>query len=306
MPVMKDYKVLVKPRSPCGTPWRSDTLTGHIACLIAWRDGPNAVAKSIELFRRGEPPFVLSDGFPEGLLPMPALPPKILTEYSTEPSEMKKLKRAKYISLRQFKQFRRGENLTGEFPSDPWVTAEVMHAAISRLTYTTGDEAGNLFQTYDAFLPPSVNLVVYARVAEGWEDKLHSLFDDLAKSGYGRDASVGLGAFSVEAFEPFDAFTPNSDENSFMSLSTFCPADSDPTEGYYKIEVKYGKLNFVPYSAQNPFKKPIVQILPGAVFWAKEGIKPFYGRVVEEIAPGFSLAVQFCYCLPVPVKTVWG
>lgn len=218
---------------------------------------------------------------------------------------MKKTYKAKYITFEQFESFRKGKKLKGDFPTDKWVTAEVLHASLSRLTYTTSDDAGNLFATYDTFLHPSSKLTIYARVLEGWEDKLHSLIGDLAKIGYGRDASVGLGAFTPESFEPFDAFSTGGDENGFMALSSFCPAKDDPTDGYYKIEAKYGKVNFEPYSSQNPFKKPILhQVLAGAVFRTNGTTKQVYGRVVENVAPGFSSAVQLCYCMPVPVRVL--
>ncbi len=67
----EDYRILVEPTGPIGTPWQSDTLFGHFVWLVAMQEGKAAVQKFLEPFLDREPPFILSDGFPENLLPSP-------------------------------------------------------------------------------------------------------------------------------------------------------------------------------------------------------------------------------------------
>ncbi len=69
------YRYILRPSGPFGTPLRSDTLHGHLVCVAAELDGPDAATALVERFISDDPPFVCSSAFPAGLLPMPCLPP---------------------------------------------------------------------------------------------------------------------------------------------------------------------------------------------------------------------------------------
>ncbi|NLI15122.1 MAG: hypothetical protein GX409_02425 [candidate division Zixibacteria bacterium] len=98
--------------------------------------------------------------------------------------------------------------------------------------------------------------------------------------------------------EPFAKFGEINNPNGFVSLSSMTPAADDPIDARIKIRTKYGKLG--EGIQTNPFKRPLIQIEPGAVFNTGSKPKEFYGRIVENIAPGNPEAVQNCYTLAVP------
>ena len=87
----------------------------------------------------------------------------------------------------------------------------------------------------------------------------------LGRTGYGADASVGHGAF-----EPSDEPTPCPDlddvldADGFISLSTFQPASTDPSDGFWRVFVKYGKLA-PEFHGSAVFKRPQNNVLRDAM-----------------------------------------
>jgi len=291
-----------------GTPWQADTIMGHIAWLVAYQEGDNGVKKFLTPFLKGNPPFVLSDGFPSGLLPRPmgqkqSAKVKDLDSYIKERRERK----TEFLNLIHFDAIRRGQEIEIETLPSPWEEVETLHAVISRTTGTTTDEAGNLFADESLALKRELGgsnstiLTIYTCCLGEWTKKVEKLFRDLSLMGFGRDKSVGLGHFEFVGIEPWDGFSNFGGSNGFISLSTYVPAVNDPTDGKWALNVKYGKLG-ENIGGGNPFKRPLMQIKPGAIFYAGGRPKPFYGRVVLGLAPGFPDAVQICYCLAVPCK----
>lgn len=65
--------------------------------------------------------------------------------------------------------------------------------------------------------------------------------------------------------------------------------------------VKYGKLGEEKTFCGNPFKKPLIMLKPGAVL-RDDNPRPWYGRLVEQIAYADPAVVHFAYAFPVPVR----
>ena len=302
------FRLSFRLRSLLGTPWQADTLTGSLAWLVAFREGEKGIGDFLALFIAGKPPFVLSDGFPEGLLPRPLKEKEAslandLAAYARE----KKLRKSEYLRVAQFEALRCGKPISIDPVPSPWENVETLHAAISRTTGTTSGEAGTLFATESLGVRSegegryAPNFDIYAICLQGWSGKLESLFRDLARVGFGRDKSVGLGQFDFAGMGHWEGFNHFDGANGFINLSTFVPAADDPTDGKWALSIKYGKLG-ENAGGGNPFKTPLLQIKPGGVFKTGAKPKPFYGRVVQGLAPGFPSALQICYGLAVPCK----
>jgi len=296
---MEDYRIRIRLKSPAGTPWQSDTIFGHLCWQVVYGVIDRDIKSFLEPFVEGSPPFVLSDGFPAGLMPRPMLqdtlePAGTLDEYAAN----KRWRKAAYISVEDFLAVCRGEKTQGEPYDDPWVLATTPHASISRVTSTTG-EGGAFFETESAYLSSPGEVDIYLRCEAGWADKVIELLKAVSKTGYGRDKSVGLGAFEVAAIDKSDGFACFEGANGFVSISSMVPAASDPFDARYRLRVKKGRLG-EEWVQPNPFKRPLLQMEPGAVFKVHGEIKEFYGRVVKNLAPGKPEVVQNCYALPVP------
>jgi CRISPR-associated protein Csm4 len=304
---MRTYRVDIAVPSGFITAWQSDTIFGHL-CWAAERHGNFANFKGaaglIELFRAGDIPFVISDGFPAGLLPAPiTLKGRFLSEASENLDSssyalMKKAKKREYLTLAQFQAFQRGETPSLENESNGFVRATTLHNKISRFTNTTGD-SGSLFERDEIFAPGG-KVQIYAKVHEGFEDDLRLLFELMAHSGFGAKKSSGKGACSVESFELCNDFESSSKPAGFVMLSHYVPAHGDPAEGAYKTMVKYGKLGEDKTFNGNPFKKPLMMLKPGAVF-NTANVKHYYGRLVENIAYTDSDVVQYGFGFALPI-----
>lgn len=296
---MRDYRIRLKLKSHSGTPWQSDTIFGHLCWQVVYGAIDADIQSFLKPFLNGKPPFVLSDGFPAGMMPRPLLmsapdPVSTVEEYAAN----KRWRKAVYYTLDDFLRVCRGGKPEGEPLDDPWLHMITPHASLDRITNTTSSEGGGFYETESESLKAPSEIDIYARCENGWDEKLRVLFKAMSKTGFGRDKSVGLGAFEVVSLMEFDRFSGIDRANGFISLSTMVPAEGDPTDAYYRLRLKVGKLG--ESASGNPFKKPLLQMEPGAVFRTDRALEDYYGTVITGLAPGKPEAVQNCYCLAVP------
>jgi CRISPR-associated protein Csm4 len=302
---MKTYRLKIKPLSGFLTPWQADTIFGSLCWIIAWRDGKDALMKFLQEYKNSNPLFILSDGMPCDLLPAPAHLPLMMTrsENRADYEKGKKLKKVSWLSPEAFESVCRG-NMGDDLLEDckPFKTFTSLHSSINRITGTTGEE-GALFELQEYALAKSSEAIsIYIKIRDDWEEKVFSLFNDLSLIGYGKKKSVGKGSFKIiGGLERFETFERLEDSNGFVSLSNFVPSASDPTEGYYKTMVKYGKLGGEFTFSENPFKKPLMMLTAGSVFKVDEVVMPFYGRMVEGLSAIKPEVVHYGYAFSVPI-----
>lgn len=297
---MKMYRFRLKPGGSFRTAWSSDTLTGALFWAYYRREGEQALTSLIREFHLGQPPFVLSCGFPGDLLPKPVLPAARQAEKPTlaQLRMYKKIKKTEWLTLAAFNRWLLGEQvITGEL-QQPLLTELIMHNEVSRITGTTGD-THSLFAAEETFLNEECQYItVYAFAREGWQHRLQELFEDLGKGGIGARASTGKGTFHMAACDEFSFNSPQI-FNGYILLGNAVPNASDPARGYMKIIVKRGKLGEEKSKTANPFKKPLLMLKPGSVFYTDAGLK-WIGRLVEGIAPGFPESVQCGMAVVIP------
>lgn len=299
---MKIYRLRLKPLSAFLTPWHADTIFGAVCWVMAWRDGEEALARFLREYKDGNPPFVLSDGMPGDLLPAPASLSLRESKENTleEYRKNKRLKKVSWLTSEEFEAVRRGNHeVEPKEDAKAFKPAETLHSSINRNTGTTDE--GALFELEEYALEAD-SISIYLKIKDDWEGKVVHLFKDLSMTGYGKKKSVGKGSFELSGeLEAFDKFNDFNGANGFVSLSSFVPAKNDPTEGFHKTLVKYGKLDGEFALSGNPFKKPLLMLTAGSVFKVEETIKPFYGRMVEGIAPHKPEIVHYGYAFAVPV-----
>lgn len=294
---MKTYRIEIKLESPVLTPFQADTIFGHLCWMVKYGDGEEALGKFLEPFKSGEPPFLISDGFPWDLLPKP-----LSAELNiTDPIQRKNIKKLEWVEIPDFDRIRRVETIT-EFGTKedkgPTQTTST-HNIINRLTNTTLSEGG-VYSVPETIIS---EVSIYFKIADDqWKNKVINLLKELSKTGYGRKKSIGKGQFSVKKIEEF-GFDTIKNANGFVTLSNFCPAETDSTEGFYKTFVKYGKLGEEFTFCGNPFKKPLVMLKTGSVFKTEKQPKEFYGRMLQDgISPAKSEVVHYAYAFALPMK----
>lgn len=303
---MKTCCLKIKPHSSFLTPWQADTIFGSLCWIMAWREGEDALKQFLEEYKNGNPVFVLSDGMPGDLLPAPAHLSLMRKQSDSleDYQKGKKLKKILFLTPDEFDAIRNGKmEIQQREDIKTLKNFTTLHSSINRISGTTGDE-GSLFELEEYAVESKLETIsIYLKIRNGWEEKVFSLFKDLSLIGYGRKKSIGKGSFEIIGSpEPFNKFDNFEGANGFISLSNFVPAKDDPIEGFYKTTIKYGKLGGEFTFSGKPFKKPLMMLITGSSFRVKGNIKPFYGRIVEGIAPAKPEVIHYGYAFAVPIK----
>ena len=324
---MQTYRTRLRMRSATLTPWQADTLFGHWCWLILYEEGESALSAFLDPFRAGDPPLVLSNGFPMddevARLPRPILPQRRADggskrEMIQEMERVKAVKAIRFVTLEEFNALCRGDEVPLGERKEPLQTRPMLKNQINRLSGTTTPieegEGGNLYDVEEiAFVdssdvyPRALDVAFYVKARDGdWGDRAEQLFSYLAQSGYGAKKSVGYGQVRVVSWKPFHGFERPVGANGFVSLSHWVPARGDPRMGFYDTLVKYGKLGEELAVGENPFKFPLTMLTSGSSFYAEGSIREVYGRLVTQIAPAAPQVVQYGFafavpaCLPLP------
>ncbi len=294
---MMTFRATLRLRSATSSPWQADMLFGHLCWQLRYERGEPALADLLARYRAGDPPLLLSDGFPSGWLPRPLGPgPRVRAGEA-------------WVSHADFAAICCGG------PADPAAQPAfgagrlapkqgVSRASASEPAGEPAYHVPELAPLAPRDQPAPSDIDVYARVAdEAWAERAQSWLAQLARGGYGARKSAGYGQVALAGWEPWPAFDqapPGA--NGFVSLANWVPARHDPTDGDYATLVKYGKLGEALAGAGNPHKFPLLLLAAGSRFRDAQP-RPWYGRLVEQIAVSADApVVQYAYALAVPCK----
>lgn len=328
---MKTFRIRLRFTSPCRTPLQSDTIFGCLCWIIRYTRGEKTLKDDILQGYDEEPSLLVSDGFPEGQLPFPCLPPlsrededQLFSEFFHDTSRtsffaykalMKRFRKRAWVGVEEIeenagllnaltiaKSFLRGVvtkegkiKLKNEDVRGQEIYEELIpHNTINRMTGRVEKEGGGFFHTTERSMKYPV-IDVYLKTSLAWEAGIvRQLFEQLGQWGYGGDRSTGRGQFVVEEAVP--CRLPETG-NAVMSLSHFVP-DGTLDDGFYNLETKYGKLggHYSQGSAAFP-KTPVVMLTPGSVFKVRD-IRPFYGVSLGAVHPELTGVRQQTYLFP--------
>jgi len=309
------YKLTIEPVTSFGTPLQSDTIFGHLMWALRYREGEEALAGFLDLYRAGKPPLLVSAGFPAGTLPAPVL------------RVGRGQKVGAYLPLRQWREI--APRLSGDALwrahleareevrtiRDEEVKHGVVGTAVDRITGSARE--GRLFVSMETFYGPQRRFEIWHKVdetEEGLLDRLAVWWRWVERNGFGRGKSRGHGAFRIEEkdgqmLEPADGQLPQvAQPNGFVTLSAWVPEAGDPTNVTYRTRIKRGKLAEA-RAIPSPWKKPLLMLEPGAVarLGKQDGdLRQWYGRLVEDVHWTEHDVVQYGYAFPLPVRVERG
>lgn len=302
---MKTYRLKLRPVGRFITPLKADTLFGGLCWSLRYSLGERALNSFLDAYRSGEPPLVLSNAMPGDLFPKPFV--RLTGPVSGSGSEMldnlreaKRLKDIHYLDATEFRGVCRGERPFVKKKDPPFISISQVHNQIDRLEGRACTEGG-LYAQEEWYLNTNVAeyLTVYIRVNSEYLGPVFDAFKALGRIGVGKRKSTGKGAFELLASEEFSFGTPNG-VNAFISLSDFVPAKDDPTEGYYSLQFKYGKLGEEYASRYSPFKRPFAMLSAGSCFLTDECDRPYFGRMVEGVSPVAPQVLHYGLAFSVP------
>lgn len=291
-----------------GTPLVGDTLFGQLCWAARELLGNEKLNTLLDGYTSGSPWAIVSDGFPCGFLPKATLPAFILSQQSTDVQERKQEKAKHWIPLtvtdKPLQQWLsvavndneafQGDRASSKF-SQPIETVQA-HNSLNRLTNTTGGDGFSPYTQAQTFFVPSQKIDIYcvldeARLPAG---TLLTLLQSIGNHGFGRDANIGLGKFSVESLVPF-SFSQHASANAYLTLAPSAPQGQgfDGEQSYWRVLTRFGRHGNLHGISEKPFKNPILLAGSGAVFFPieKYTLRPFIGqgiggnRLLSKIEP---------------------
>ena len=302
------YLWKVRPTSSHMTPWQSDTIYGHMLYAIAMLYGKEEYDKVVEDFIKLKSPFIVSDGFINGKLPL--FNKSIINREDTEffskivnkdlietVKYLKKINKIKNISMEEFNKLR-----TSEFSNKDFIVkklkeivednkkevnkkqiiqnvALVLHNNINRCTGATIENG--IFSLKEIFINGEIHVFIKIRKDFSIE-KINNILKFIESNGFGKKISSGKGAIERISFEKYNVFEEVKDANAFISLSNYMPKEGDYEEVICGTPlVKRGKTTDIGNNMNFPFKKPFACFIPGALFKGK--INNEKGKVLTNI-----------------------
>jgi CRISPR-associated protein Csm4 len=272
--------------TPFGTPLAGDTLFGQLCWALRETQGEAQLVRRLDGYTQGNPWLVVSDGFPAGYLPKPTLPQYF--EALSDPAQRKAAKKKRWIlaaetnlALDSLLAAATDDATAFSIPNDGSsrvpVRAQQSHNTIDRQTGTTGE---------GEFAPYSMPLTIYAA---GQRIDIYLVVDEerislaeigtllhaVGAGGFGRDASIGLGKFSVKQLEPV-AFAPPPHANAFWTLAPCAPQGLgfDGGHSYWRVLTRFGRHGNIHALTGKPFKTPVLLAATGAVLSPAEPYLP--------------------------------
>lgn len=317
------FRVSLRLKSPLGTPLHSGTLFGQLCWTRLERYGKDA----LEAWLKDEAQvWALSDGFPAGLLPRPLVSPAPPSDDPTVADDRKKRKKRGFIKREVFTEIRRGvsENTLSEhLVAVRDRGASFVHNTIDRRTGSTPETGGLYFLKEDwSFSPPDPDRSgpltdgeveagfgrdIYVEAPKQDAEDIRELLSLLGQNGYGRDASLGRGQWTVESItEDKELATLTTGSKGRLLSLSHGSAEPDMDDLRCRLETHYGKTgpDVAVGNGASPFKKPLLLTQPGATFKGTVGRR--YGALIRSVHPdrpeivhnAFHVAIPFAEALP--------
>ncbi|MBN2414933.1 hypothetical protein JXO52_03780 [bacterium] len=297
------YKFSLSPKGPMGTPFRSDTLFGHACWCIALKESQNRLLEFLQNARDQKPELIFSDGFPAGYLPKPFFPiPFFEGESAGDQKKMKTYYKSRWIRREVAQECNWQLRYTDDLNISVFDISPMPHLrmrnTIDRMTGTSLLNSGLYTNELFYFTDLWEHIDIY--VSTAWSrDVLSEFIKLLFKNGYGKDQSIGAGAVDVTRDPEPAVLDASIKSDRYLSLSRMVPdVRIDLKQAYYELEPKYGKV-WSGLGEKNPFKKTILQTVPGSVFTLSPASETA-GSVLSEIHDNRSV-VENCMSVLYPL-----
>lgn len=282
------YRITIRPLTAFGTPLVGDTLFGQLCWALRYRLGNDALESLLDGYTDGRPFAVLSDAFPAGYLPLPIVPSAVWQNDGT--TDIKILKKRRWIPVSALQS-----------PISSWQSQAVNdadaklantqtmqpHNTINRETGTTGTGMFAPYTMPQTWYAEGTAFDCYAVVDESRlsAEDLKAALVAIGATGYGRDATVGLGKF--ELADMVACQWQASSGITCMALASCAPQGMDwnPAKSWYQLTTRFGRHGDVAATGKNPFKRPVILAKAGAVFTlGKAQDTPFIGQGIGGVS----------------------
>lgn len=309
---MQTYRFTLQPLTAFGTHLVGDTLFGQLCWTLRHLYGESRLDALLTGYTAGTPFMVVSDAFPKGYIPLPSLPSRCWLTGAG--NDRKTLKKKRWLALTNItKPTAQWQQLAELEQSLPGFTTTLtqMHNTINRQTGTTGTGQFAPFSTQQRWYATDALLDVYVVLNESLLslDELARALDVIGKTGYGRDASTGLGKFNLHTAmnEPVAekvAFDAPRTAKHWLTLAPSAPQGLafDAQQSYYQVQTRFGRHGDAAALSTNPYKRPILMARTAAVFCTPDQQpRQFIGQGIAHVSHIDERAVHQGYAPVVPL-----
>ncbi len=268
---MQSYRLRITPQSAFATEILGDTLLGQLCWAIRHRFGEAHLQTLLQGYTQNKPFAVLSNAFPQGMIPRPTLPANYFDKIE-DTSQLKTLKKRIWLPLDQVKTPLATWQEHSKSNHDVANIEQRLqaHNTINRLTETTGTGAFAPYTMAQHWYQQGTLLDIYVlfddtqcSVAD-----LQTCFDDIGCFGYGQDASIGMGKYRIESFAPMP-LPQQAEANACLTLAPCAPQGCgfDPQHSFYQLFSRFGRHGDMAANINaKPFKNPVLMTQAGSVF----------------------------------------
>lgn len=306
---MKVYEITIKPISGFGTPLKGDTLFGHFCWQIAYDDNLvdkslddlllNYQTRPFAVFSSCCPKFCIGTTY-HYALKTPDLPMESLFNLPNDKKE--KIKKRKEYKAKRWMVIEKGKRFSSfkeiGFISDKELLEKAKtnisnetrrqmrrsesknfiaalsqsHNSINRLTGRTGEERFAPFAIEQQVFYPKTKLALFVGVDETVIniDQVRIGLERIGGTGFGKDASTGLGRFELGEVGEADLFGMGGEKpNACYTLAPCVPEKDTFSEMFYAPFTRFGRHGDVLAKSANPFKNPVIMADEGGIFKPK-------------------------------------
>lgn len=342
---MRVYEITIKPLSAFGTPLKGDSMFGHICWQAFYDESLfGRTADSLIANYDTNPFLIVSSAFPRFwengeafyALKRPDLPMNHLfcvngkdgramirerkdykakkwmlasvsqkigslksVLYATDSELAHRMERLKSADAQEARRYKGGKKTSA---------ARFMQSrnTINRLTGTTGEGAFAPFAVGQSVFHPQMEFALFIAISEGiFINSVEEALKRIGATGYGKDASTGLGRFEVLGSSEFDPTSLGATHpNACYTLSPCVPEKNTFRGMFYTPFIRFGRHGDVLAKSGNPFKNPVITADEGAVFEpALQEVfdKPYIGSAVKNISKVEPNTIMQGYALYIPV-----
>lgn len=342
---MKLYEVAIKPEAGFGSPLKGDTIFGHFCWQAKYDPSLLSGGLDKWIAHYEKVPFaVFSSAWPKFFHDKPCYyalkKPDAPFDYLFDGARGRdrKARHERFKEAKRKKWLLVGEDLridikTARFATDSdlaqlaktqlvcetrerrhtrgpqhfMTSFEQPHNTINRLTGTTGEGMSAPFSESAFCFYPQTELAIFVWISEEATsiDRVRKGLKRIGQFGYGKNASTGLGRFSINGIAEISVGPLHDSPNACYMLGPGVPEQGRFKELFYSPFVRFGKHGDVFARSANPFKNPIVMADEGAILVPRDSsvfAKPYLGKAVLNVSKALPQSVAQGYSLFLPLK----
>jgi CRISPR-associated protein Csm4 len=294
---MRSYRYTLRPLSAFGTPMAGDTLFGQLCWTLRHQLGNARLHSLLQGYTEGRPFTVLSDALPAGHVPMPSVPSSLWQTPAN--GDRKELKRRRWLPLSAlglaFPTWQ--SHARSDADVAPQSVRAQSHNSINRLTGITGEGQFAPYVMPQIWFDPAMCFDLHVVLDEALLSlvELTEALDFMGATGFGRDASIGLGKFECIGDATIVTWANHSDANSYLTLSPCAPQGLGfcPVRSTYQIATRFGRHGDAAVQSGQPFKRPVLLAKSGGVFWPQtlDASTMFIGQGLGSTSNPVSIAM---------------